>query len=79
MTKLLLSVLIAVSLAGCSTFALDKEGQIDATGVKGYAACIEGSGPPMTGSGKLARAKVDKDFKGEISISGNCDIKVRSD
>ena len=67
----------AVLLAqlGCGTFSSDS---ITAEGAKGYAACIIGSGPPLTGSGHIARAKVDKDFVGTIEITPDCGIRVLS-
>ena len=61
--------------AGCGTFSSDS---ITAEGAKGYAACIIGSGPPLTGSGHIARAKVDKDFVGTIEITPDCGIRVLS-
>ena len=63
-------------LGGCGSFVSDN---LDIQGVTGYAACVSGSGPPLTGSGHYARAKVDAEFKGTITITPDCGIMIRSE
>ena len=69
-------LVFALLLGGCGSFASDS---VDIQGVKGYAACVTGHGPPLTGAGHLARAKVDAEFKGTITITPECGIVITSE
>ena len=69
-------LVVAMLLGGCGSFASD---DVNIQGVKGYAACVTGHGPPLTGAGHLARAKVDAEFKGTITITPECGIQVKSE
>jgi len=68
---------VVLVVGGCGALS-SSEGSLDISGAKGYAACITGSGPPLTGGGHYARAKVDKDFVGTIEITPDCAIRVLS-
>ena len=67
--------LLAILLGGCSSFAFDK---LEAVGAKAAAFCVEGSGPPLSGSGHVAGASASADFVGVISVSPECAIQLES-
>src|SRR5574341_1423150 len=69
MRKLAFGAVLVLAFPACSTFSLDK---LNAEGAASGAFCIEGSGPPMTGSGHLAGAHTNDGFKGLIIITPNC-------
>jgi len=67
---------LVVGLSGCSTFGLDK---LNAEGSASGAFCVEGSGPPMTGSGHVAAAHTNDGFKGQITITPECGVQIISE
>ena len=69
-------LILALGLGGCSTFGLDK---LNAEGAQSGAFCVEGSGPPMTGSGHVAAAHTNDGFRGQLIITPDCGISIQSD
>lgn len=75
--RLWLLLLAMFLVLGCSRFASEDGMLIE--GAKGYAACVSGHGPPLTGEGHYARGKVDSDFKGTIIVAPDCGIVIKSE
>jgi hypothetical protein len=73
---LVLALTLVLGLSSCSTFGLDK---LNAEGSASGALCIEGSGPPMTGSGHVAAAHTNDGFKGQITITPDCGVQIISE
>ena len=74
--KTTILLLVTLLLGGCSTFALDK---LHSEGSASGAFCVEGSGPPMTGSGHVAAAHTNDGFKGQVAITPECGILIISE
>lgn len=79
----LFAILVGIVLggSGCAlpgTVAGLNEAQINAL-VKMKDAgvmCITGSGPPLTGSGSVVVASIDKGIKGSLEVGRDCSIKI---
>lgn len=74
--KTILDLMLALLLTGCATITPDR---LTDAGSKAHAVCLEGSGPPLSGSGHIASGKADKDFKGKISIGPDCSVEIVSE
>lgn len=74
--KILWLVVLCMMVSGCSTFALK---DLEMEGALASAVCVEGSGPPMTGSGTIAGAKVNEGFAGTVVIGPNCTVSITSE
>ena len=75
-SRLLATLVMVLGLGGCSTFGLDK---LSAQGAQSGAFCVEGSGPPMTGSGHVAAAHTNDGFRGQVIITPECGIHILSE
>lgn len=69
---LLLSVLL---IGACSPVLLPEIRELQANDL-GYVACIEGSGPPMTGQGHVLLIGLKKGFEGIIMVKAGCEVAV---
>ena len=76
MNKFAVLMVLGTLLSGCSTFGLDK---LSAEGAQSGAFCVEGSGPPMTGSGHVAAAHTNDGFKGQVIVTPECGIHILSE
>lgn len=62
-------------LAGCAPFLPGWDAKMQEIGDRAaYAFCIKGSGPPMTGEGKVTGVITNVEFKGVISIGEQCQM-----
>lgn len=78
-SKYLFLILFAFVFGGCSALDL---GDLHADGVKAYGACIKGGPGGVAGlgpSGVVARAKVDRDFKGKVKVGSDCSVIIESE
>jgi len=74
--KTTICLFVTLFLGGCAGLAMDRLRSDDnASG----AFCIEGSGPPLTGSGHVAAGHTNDGFKGQITITPDCGISITSE
>ena len=70
-------ILILIFSSGCGLTGLVDKALVNAD-AKAVATCIEGSGPPLSGSGKIIIGKVDKEFTGIVEIGADCTIRIEA-
>ena len=42
------------------------------------AVCIQGQGPPLSGSGNFVSASIDKGIKGTVKVTPDCGVAIET-